>query len=367
MRPGDLLAATVALATFAGAAVADDVNRVVLRVNDEIVTLREYEQRRDARIAAITQAEDLSIEERRELVAASGRSTLREIFDELLMVSRARQLRIDLDSSAIDRGVETSRQRFGIDTDEELRAALAEAGMSWEQYRETVRRNLAISEVMQREVGARVSVEEEEMARYWREHQDEFVRPEARRASEVVVVMEDRPDRAAAEALAERLRAAAQTSGSVEGAVESLGVADDVVVLDHGWLVRGELDPALEAALWSAGPDAVLGPIEARGGLHVLRLDEIRPAAVEPFDAVRDRIRGKLRAERYEARSVELLDDLARRAFVVENLPQEAEGYREAPTGDRDPVRALMREAGRPDGEVPTGPEAPTESEAPPA
>jgi len=366
MRPGDLLVATLALATLAGAAVAEDVDRIVLRVNDEIVTLREYEQRREARISAISQAEELGIDERRELVAASGRSTLREVFDELLLLSRARQLRVDLGPTAIDRGVDSSRRRFGLESDEQLRVALAQAGMSMEQYRETVRRNLAIQEVMQREVGSTITIEEEEMARYWRDHPDEFVRPEARRAAEVVVVIESQPGRDTAEALADRLRAAVEEAGSIDGAVEALGVSDDVVVLDHGWLSRGELDAALEDPLWSAEAGSVLGPVEARGGLHVMRLEEVRAQAVEPFDDVRERIRNKLRAERYEAKSLELLDDLARRAFVVENLPDDAVGYREAPSGERDPVRALLREAGRPG-----APEAPAEAEpapeAPPA
>ena len=58
----------VALALFALPAVtllAEELNAILLRVNDEIATLYDYEQRKAARVGAIAEAGQLSTEERR--------------------------------------------------------------------------------------------------------------------------------------------------------------------------------------------------------------------------------------------------------------------------------------------------------------
>jgi hypothetical protein len=92
----------------------------------------------------------------------------------------------------------------------------------------------------------------------------------------------------------------------------------------------------------------------------VLRVVEIEEASVEPLEKVREALTEKLHGERYNEESAKLLASLERRAYVVENVPEEASGYRTAPSSENDPLRALLREAE-------AGLEAPAETEAPAA
>jgi len=357
----------LAAAAVTASAAAEDVNRIVLRVNDEIATQAEYTQRRDARIEAISRAPELSVEDKRRLVAESGRAAMREIFDELLMLARAEQLRVEVSPAAVDRGVEAAKRRFGIESDEEFRFALEQSAMTLEQFRENVARNVAISEVIGREVNPKIEVEDEEIARYWREHGSEFGIPASRRVEEAVVVNGAATDAAAAGALAERIREAVAAGKGVAAAVEELGAGDRALVLDHEWVERGTLDPALDGPVWDAAPGAVLGPIAARGGLHVLRMVEAREAKVRPLEEVRAEVRNALRNREYDRLSRELVEQLAANALVVEHLPEEAAGYRAALSGDSDPVRALMRDAVRRGDGAPATESAPPAAEAPPA
>jgi hypothetical protein len=75
----------------------------------------------------------------------------------------------------------------------------------------------------------------------------------------------------------------------------------------------------------------------------VIRVLEIEPEKVEGLDKVRERITIRLQEERFEREGQLYIDELAAKAFVVENLPPDAVGYRSAPSGERDPVRELMR------------------------
>ena len=68
----------------AGAAGAVESNRIVLRVNDRIATLREYESRREERLGMILHDPGLGESERRQLVEEVGRATMKEINDRFM-------------------------------------------------------------------------------------------------------------------------------------------------------------------------------------------------------------------------------------------------------------------------------------------
>jgi parvulin-like peptidyl-prolyl isomerase len=362
MRNTSAVVVLVALLAAVPAALvaAEVINRVVLRVNDRIATLEEFVVRRNARLQAITEAEGLTAEQRSELTADAGPATMREIFEELLLLSRAQQLRLDVAPGEIDQAMESTRRRFGIRNDEEFEEALARSGSSLVEFRDRTRRQLLFNEVMRSEVSPKISIDDEEVATYWRDHPDEFAVPERRRIEEAVVRETSPREPAERRRLAAEIRDAVVAGESIAEVVARLAVGDEVLVLDHGWIARGELERSLDTAAWELDAGGVAGPIDGRGGLHVLRVVEIEEASVEPLEKVREALTEKLHGERYNEESAKLLASLERRAYVVENVPEEASGYRTAPSSENDPLRALLREAE-------AGLEAPAETEAPAA
>src|SRR5690606_37031119 len=69
------VAAAVRLAAQEGAA-AELVNRIVLRVDDEIATLSDWKERTATSIEQIGSVEGMALEERRRLVADAGRAAM---------------------------------------------------------------------------------------------------------------------------------------------------------------------------------------------------------------------------------------------------------------------------------------------------
>lgn len=321
----------------------EEINRIVLRVNDQIVTLAQYEDRVAARRETIARAEGVSADEKRRLSTDAGRSAMRELFEELLVLSRARQLHLEASPAEIDRAVDVARRRFGIETDEEFEQGLISSGSSIAEFRARMAQNLLFNEVLQREIQPRIKVDDEEVARYWREHPQEFAVPEKRKVEEIVVrdTAPGTPDER--RALAAALRDLLVEGKTLAEALAARNAADHALVLEHGWIERGTLDAALETTVFELGAGGIGGPLDGRGGLHVIRVLEIEPERVEGLDKVRERITVRLQEERFETEGELYIDELAAKAFVVENLPPEAAGYRSAPSGDRDPVRELMR------------------------
>lgn len=358
--------ALVALAAF-----AEEVNRVVLRVNGEIATLQDWRDRRQGRIDQISAAEGLPLTERRQLIADAGRAAMKEIFEELLVLSRARQLRIEASPAQVDRAAANARERFGITSEEEFERALAENGLTPAGFRERMARTIVFNQVLDREVQSKVAVSDEEAARYWREHPDEFRVGEQRRVEEVIVLDGSPLDAGGREALGRDIAARAAAGATLAEAIAAAGASEGAVsdVVDLGWVERGALAAELDAAVFALAAPGTGGPVPGRGGLHVLRVVEIRPASVRPIEEVREQIVARLSGERFEAATRSFLESQAAVAYVVENLPEDAVGYREAASGAADPLLELMR--GAPEGTsaslTPSPEDVPEESAVPPA
>lgn len=374
MRNADRSAAALLLAGALAAAVplaaqevaaAELVNRIVLRVDDEIATLSDWKERTATRIEQIGSVEGMALEERRRLVADAGRAAMREIFDELLVLSRARQLHLEATPAQIDRAVDNAKRSFGIDDDEAFRRALVDNGFSVESFRARMARSILFNQVMDVEVQSRIVVEDEEIARHWRGHQDDFRTPEQRRVEDLVV-REDGPlDEPARVALAADLAARLAAGATLDEAIAGAAVPDGAIsAVDLGWVEAGGLAPELDAVVQQLVEGGVSTPVAGRGGLHVLRVAEVRPSVVRPLGEVREQIAAELSQGRYEKAMAEFLERQAARSYIVENLPAEAIGYRAAVVGTADPLFVLMRgTAAAPEATT----TAPLADEAPPA
>src|SRR5436190_7453623 len=92
-RKGVLAAAVLAAAMLltASAARATEFNRVILRVNDRIVTLFDFRERLFDRERAIRKAE-IAPEDMLKALGAAPNAVLREMMDEILLLSRGDQL-----------------------------------------------------------------------------------------------------------------------------------------------------------------------------------------------------------------------------------------------------------------------------------
>ena len=315
-------------------------NRVVLRVNDRIATLYDYQRAVAEQVGGIRNASGLTEPERQERIADAGRVIMKGLFEELLILSRADQLAVVVDESEVEDQIRTIRERFGLENEEQFRQALAQQGLREEDFRQQTHKGLRSNVVRGREVAARVVVEDEDLRRFYRENEERFRIPERARFEEVVVLEAVVPaDRLAP--LAALARTRLRAGGTAAEVVEGLG--EGVTAVDVGWVTAGDLAPALDAVAWDLEVDGVAEAIAARGGLHVLKMLERTPATVQPFEEVREAIqqeeRSRLFAEEYDL----YLNELADAAYIVERLPEGAEGYRpvESPSLDSDALGLL--------------------------
>lgn len=306
-----------------------EVNEIVLRVNDRIATTYDYNSERLERFQAIQQAESLTEEKKQELLAVLGETVMKDLFEQLLMLSRADQLKIQISPSEIDEAVERTKQNFGIQNQAEFKAALETSGMTEERLRGRLEKTLLTQSVMGQEVYSRVSVDEEDLRRYYQSHADEFQVPQRLSLREVVVLESSGLNDDDLALLAEEIRQQLSTGRDIEEVVAPYleeGVSSGVV--DLGWVEVGDLNQDLEEAVWGLEAGGVSPAVEARGGLHILVVAEREEARLLEFLEVQDQIRSIEQGRLMQDEMAKYIEELKKNSYVVANPPPEAAGFR---------------------------------------
>jgi parvulin-like peptidyl-prolyl isomerase len=327
--PSRTLLCLLALLLLPGVAGAATLNRIILRINDQIATLFDYEQRRQELVRDLTRRE-MEEEERRRLLAQAPEIAFKDMYQDLLLESRAHQLAVEITEAQIDASVAQVRQNFGIKTDQEFQTALAQSGMTEAQLREQMRSQLQVREVMDKEVRSRIKVDEEDLRRYYRKNIEQFRVPEQFHLKEVVVL-----DTGGLPTAEERSRRAAEIRQAVAGG-QSLadataedqknGVTSNEV--DLGWVSPGDLDKALETAAWKLKPGEVSEPVAGRGGLHLIQAVEHRDSRLPPFSEVSSVIQSREQERVYSQEVAKYMVELEQKSLIVLDPPAEAAGFR---------------------------------------
>ncbi len=319
-----LVAAQALLPT--GPAMAE-TNRIVLRVNDRIATLYDYEKLKLDRIRNLARS-NLSEEERQQLMAQVGPETMRALFEEMLLLSRADQLSIRIPPSELQAALERTKESFGIRTDEEYEEALRQSGMTRDALRQQIENGMRMREVFGIEVYSDIAVEEEDLRRYYGNHPEEFRTQAALQLREVVVLESSTLDSSERSELAQRLREAIAAGEAEALLMESEAAGSTTGWIDLGWVQVGDLDPQLEGAVEKLEAGQVSEATAARGGLHLLQLVERRDARLREFSEVRQELAAAERDRRFQKKQAEYMSRLEKTAFIVSNPPPEAADYR---------------------------------------
>ncbi len=161
--------------------------------------------------------------------------------------------------------------------------------------------------------------DEETLLGYYEQHKDDYINPEQRRASHILITVEEGADEALvagarerAEAALKRVRGEDSFADVAREISQDPGSAD--MGGDLGFFEMGIMDKAFEKSVFSLVPGKISEPVRTPFGFHLILLQEIRPPAGNSFEEVREEILSTYRkneAERFFYEYAERLNDLA--------------------------------------------------------
>jgi parvulin-like peptidyl-prolyl isomerase len=271
----------------AAAALPETLERVIVKVNGDIVTQSEFQSRQLAAIQAARVPPD-GIEA---FLRENNGRILQEAIDDLLLVQRAEELGIRLRPETLAGFIEGIKKENNIPSDEALLEQLRREGMSLDDLKRNIQRSVLRRETVQRDMAARVVLTEESVRADYDARVAEYTKPESIKLQQILV-----PDEAVAAQLVSRARAgedfATLARAFSEDATRAAGG-------ELGSFARGELSPSLDQAAFALAVGEVSEPIATPDGFRILRVQERTPASVTGFEQARAEIRERLGRERW--------------------------------------------------------------------
>jgi peptidyl-prolyl cis-trans isomerase SurA len=163
----------------------------IVRVNDRLIDKSDYERaQRQLLEDSAHSPQPLTADQ----IAQLQKDLLRDMIDQQLLLSRGKELDINADADAI-RSLDEIRKQNKLDSMEDLEKAVREQGLSYEDFKESIKDRIITQQVVGQEVGRRLTLSAMEEQAYYDAHKAEYVQPEQVRLSEILIpVPEDAND-----------------------------------------------------------------------------------------------------------------------------------------------------------------------------
>lgn len=253
------------------------------------------------RIVAVVNSEVIMLSEIKAETAAEGKR-LHEQYRGAELQRRLQQVEYMALTRMIERKLQMQLAKSkGMDvTDEELTRAAQELQRQGEKLditnpsdKKSLKEQLTLMKVVDREVRSTVMVSETEMKRYYEQHRGRFSLPEEYRLSQILIRPRNGEDPAQTQAKAQAVYAALkQGSDFAELALRHSDGTEATRGGSLGFVRQGELHPPIERAVAALQPGEISEPVATTEGIHILRLDEKKPSQFRPFAEVKGEMQG---------------------------------------------------------------------------
>ncbi|PJA16979.1 MAG: hypothetical protein COX65_01425 [Elusimicrobia bacterium CG_4_10_14_0_2_um_filter_56_8] len=323
-----LLAAV--LCACAAPAMSKVVEELAARINNEPVTISEYKRAK----AALTEQYAAAMPDffkKKDAEAQIEKAALDKLVDEALLRQKAESLKIKVYERELENGVAEIRKRFSrspeggqlstAEAEKAFRNELKKEGVTMEEFRERIRRQLMVQKLVQETIKARAKMPGDAETRAYFDNislilkgeeasvkglneeamQDLLavsskfreITAERLRLSHILVKFKDNATEAQKKADKEKAVAVLkELEGGMDFADTAEKNSDDKESAarggDLGYIVKGMLPPEIEDAAFKLRVGENSLPIESKFGWHILRLEEKRAAQKLKYETVKE-------------------------------------------------------------------------------
>jgi peptidyl-prolyl cis-trans isomerase SurA len=296
------------------------LEEIVARVNNEIITLSEFERAQTSLLEEVRQDCPNCTPVQLQAAEKDKRANLlRDLIDQSLLAQKGKDLNINVEADVIKR-LDQTRQQYGWKDMDEMESKLREQGISLEEYKNNLRNGFLTQEVIRQQVGSRIQTSHEDIQKYYNDHKQDFNRPGQVVLSEFFLSTGKKPEseipqiETKAKAYLERIK----KGDSFEELAKRY--SEGSTAKDGGYLgsfQRGQLSKEIEDAVFGLKRNELTGVIRTKTGFLFLRLDQHYDAGVQPLDKVEPEIASRLYYERMQPQLRKFLVTLRTESYVV--------------------------------------------------
>jgi peptidyl-prolyl cis-trans isomerase C len=184
--------------------------------------------------------------------------------------------------------------------------------------------NFLASQYLQKEIIDKITVTEAKALAYYKDHPDSFKTPEMIRARHILIKIE--PGASDEEKKKSKAKA--------EGVLDKLKKGEDFAKLaaeisddpgskakggDLDFFPKGTMIPVFEEAAFSLKPGEMSNIVETEYGYHIIKLEEKKEAALEPYESIKEKVKDQALQEMRKTVVTEFVEKSLKNAKVEIN------------------------------------------------
>ena len=326
LPPGSVSPATVAPTPAAASQPSDQtlVEAIVVRINNSIISLSDL-KRSEEQLAAETSKPDPNLPPEAQ---PKQQDLLRDLIDSKLLSQKADELGISADTDVIKR-LDDLRKQMHAESMEDLEKAAQAQGVSFEEFKQNMKESILTQKVIQQEVGAHISVTQQEIQDYYNQHKSEMERPEQVRLSEILISTQPPPAKPGQpEPSSDQLVVQAKAKVDAIYAQLQKGAKFDAVAQkesagptagqggDLEYFKRGTLSKQLEDQVFALKAGQYTEPIRTNQGWVILKVTEHTSEGIPPLKEVEPQIQERLYMTKMQPALRAYLTKLRENAYI---------------------------------------------------
>jgi peptidyl-prolyl cis-trans isomerase SurA len=291
-------------------------NRIVATINSDIITL--YELNGSIKRLTGLSAEDLQSKDE-ERFCEVRRAVLNTLINQKITEQQIAKLGIKLTEKDIEEAIEKVKRENNL-TQEGLLQALRSEGITPEEYRERIKRELEHLRLMNYEVKSKIVITEEDLRRYYQEHSEDFTGTHEVKLARLLLRVENPEDRGemkSAIGLGEEILRKLKQGHSFSEMAQAYSQGPAGPEGGYlGWLPFDQLDPQLKERVAKLAPGEYTDLERCQSGVQIIMLMDEKKGRVTPFEEVRDAIYSNIFKGKVEERYAAWLNELREQSFI---------------------------------------------------
>lgn len=287
------------------------IEKIYAVVNGELITYSELKSAEMDLTRAL--AQQYEGEELAKQAAEMKKTLLERLIEQKLILSYAKEKNYDVDGE-VELILKDVKKQNNLNTDEELRRALASQGINFEEWKKQIKENRIQGRFIGEMIGAKINIDSAAIMEYYRKNIKDYTLPLKLTLNCIFL---DKANYLGERLLNEKMKTideALKTSSFEEVAKANSELPGGEILL--GEFKQGELDSTLEEAALKLKKDEASGWVETDTGWYILQLVKREDPQLVEYKNVRADIENKLRMEEQNKKLDEYLEELKKESYI---------------------------------------------------
>ena len=289
------------------------IEKIYAVVNGELITYSELKSTETELERVLSQ--QYKDEELTKKVEEMKKNLLERLIEQKLILSYAKDKNYDIDGE-VELIIKDLKKQNNINSDEELKAAIASQGMDYESWKSQIRDSRIQQKYVQDEIGSKIKIDNSAIMDYYKKNIADFTIPPKLSLNCIFLGKQNYLDPKALEEKKQTISEALQKAPFEEVAK----TYSELPGTEHNYFLgefkKGELDASIEEASLALKKGEHSDWIETESGWYITQLINLTEPRLVEYKLVREEIDNRLKQAEQEKRLQGYMEQLKKESYI---------------------------------------------------